>query len=219
MLALVALVVSVGFADSINPSTIAPALYYATTGRARLALTSFTAGVFLVYFAGGLLALLGGRELITSLAPHLGERVKREVEVGGGLVLLAVATSVWLMRARVADYAVKPREARAGSSLALGAAIMVVELPTAFPYFAAIAAVSASRVNVAAQAGLIGLYNLLFVAPLLGILATRSLAGERGERVLQSGRDWVERKAPAVLAGTLATIGLACVVFGVAGPV
>src|SRR5437879_2824450 len=49
---------------------MAPALYYATTGNARSTLTSFAVGVFLVYFAGGVLALVGGRELVTSLAPH-----------------------------------------------------------------------------------------------------------------------------------------------------
>ena len=217
MLALLALVVSVGLADSINPSTMAPALYYATTGNARSTLTSFAVGVFLVYFAGGVLALVGGRELVTSLAPHPSARVKDEVEVGGGLLLLGVAASVWLMRARVADQVVKPREARARSSLALGAAIMAVELPTAFPYFAAIAAISASRTSIVAQLGLIGLYSLMFVLPLVGILAARTLAGARGERVLQSVRTWVQRNAPAVLAGTLTAIGLAGVVFGVAG--
>jgi len=206
VLALLALVVSVGLADSINPSTMAPALYYATTGNARSTLTSFAVGVFLVYFAGGVLALVGGRELVTSLAPHPSARVKHEVEVGGGLLLLGVAASVWLTR-----------EARARSSLALGAAIMAVELPTAFPYFAAIAAISASRTSIVAQLGLIGLYSLMFVLPLVGILAARTLAGARGERVLQSVRTWVQRNAPAVLAGTLTAIGLAGVVFGVAG--
>lgn len=217
MLALVALVVAVGLADSINPSTIAPALYYATTAGARATLLGFAAGAFLAYFAGGVLVLLGGRELVTSLAPHLSGTAKHAIEVGGGVLVLGVAAGVWLLRSRVTDYAAKPRVPRARSSLALGAAIMAVELPTAFPYFAAIAAVSAAGVNIAAQLALIGLYNVLFVAPLLAILAARSLAGARGERVLQSGRDWVERNAPAVLAGTLAVVGLAFLALGIAG--
>jgi cytochrome c biogenesis protein CcdA len=94
---------------------------------------------------------------------------------------------------------------------------MAVELPTAFPYFAVIAAIAASNSNIAAQLGLVGLYNLLFVLPLLGILAARTLAGERGERLLQSMRAWVQRNAAAVLAATLTMIGLAGIVIGAAG--
>ena len=63
----------------------------------------------------------------------------------------------------------------------------------------------------------VGVVLLIIVLPLVGILAARTLAGARGERVLQSVRTWVQRNAPAVLAGTLTAIGLAGVVFGVAG--
>ncbi len=217
MLALLALVASIGLADSINPSTLAPALYYATTTGARSTLTSFASGVFLVYFVGGVLVLFGGRELVTSLVPHIDSRTTHVVEVGCGVLLLCVATTAWLMRDRVADQVAKPRNPRARSSFAIGAGIMAFELPTALPYFAAIATIAASHRSIVVQLGLIGLYNLLFVLPLVGILAARTLAGARGERVLQSMRGWVQRNAPAVVAGTLGAIGLACVVFGVAG--
>jgi cytochrome c biogenesis protein CcdA len=217
VLALLALVVSIGLADSINPSTLVPALYYATTPGARSTVTSFAFGVFLVYFAGGVLVLFGGRELVTSLVPHIGAHAKHVVEVGCGVLLIVVAGAAWLVRDRVADQVAKSRTARARSSFALGAGIMAVELPTAFPYFAAIATIAASHTSIAVQLGLIGLYNVLFVLPLLGILAAKMLAGRSGERVLQAVRGWVYRNAPTVLAGTLAAIGLACLVFGVAG--
>jgi cytochrome c biogenesis protein CcdA len=215
VLALLSLVVSIGLVDSINPSTIAPALYYATTPRARSTLTGFILGAFVAYFAGGVLVLLGGRELVTSLVPHLSARTTHVVEVGAGVLLLGVAASAWLMRARVADHMGKPHTARARSSFALGAGIMAFELPTAFPYFAAIAAIAASGHSVAAQLALVALYNLLFVLPLVGILAAKTLAGALGERTLQSLRDWTQRNAPAVVAATLAAIGLACLGFGV----
>ena len=78
-------------------------------------------------------------------------------------------------------------------------------------------AIAASHSSVAAQLALVALYNLLFVLPLLGILAVRTVAGARGERVLQALRDWTQRHAPAVVAGTLATIGLVLLVVGAAG--
>ena len=94
---------------------------------------------------------------------------------------------------------------------------MAVELPTAFPYLAVIAAIAASNANVVAQIGLVALYDVLFVLPILGILAAKSLAGERGERMLQSTRAWVQRNAAAILAATLAVIGLAGIVIGAGG--
>lgn len=217
MLALLALVVTVGLADAINPSTIVPALYYATTARARSALIAFACGALIVYFVGGALVLFGGKEIVTSLLPHIGERAEHLAEVGGGTLLLAVAAVAWLMRDRVADHAARPRTAGPRSAFALGAGIMAVELPTAFPYFAVIATIAASNSNVAAQLGLVALYNLLFILPLLGLLAARAVAGERGERLLQSMRLWVQRHAAAVLAATLSAIGLAGIVIGAAG--
>jgi cytochrome c biogenesis protein CcdA len=217
VLALLALVASIGLADSINPSTIVPALYYATTARARAALTSFVLGVFAVYLGGGVVVLLGGKELVTSLVPHVGARTKHLAEVGAGLLLLGVAASVWLMRARVADQVRKPGSARAWSALAVGGGIMAFELPTAFPYFAAITAIAASHSSIATQLALVGLYNVLFVVPLLGILAATIFAGGRGQRALRSVRDWTQRNAPAVLAATLTVIALVCLVLGVQG--
>ena len=56
-------------ADSINPSTIAPALYLAAGRRARLHVLEFTISVFFVYLAGGTLIALGGGQLLRSLSP------------------------------------------------------------------------------------------------------------------------------------------------------
>ena len=53
MLRLIGLVISIGLADSLNPTTIAPALYLATADHARTRLIEFTLGVFAVYLIGG----------------------------------------------------------------------------------------------------------------------------------------------------------------------
>ena len=53
MLRLIGLMMSIGFADSLNPTTIAPALYLATNERdARNQVAQFSAAVFAVYFLG-----------------------------------------------------------------------------------------------------------------------------------------------------------------------
>jgi cytochrome c biogenesis protein CcdA len=217
VLALLGLVASIAVADSINPSTVLPALVYATGARPRATVAGFALGVFVVSLAGGALVLLGGRELVESLIPDVGGRTEHWLEVGGGVALLALAAGVWLMAGRVAEQAARPRGGRAWSAVALGGGIMLVELPTAFPYFAAIAAIAASDSGLGAQLVLVGVYNVLFVLPVVVILAARTVAGERGERLLGSMRRWTQRNAPAVLAVTLAAIGAASLAVGLAG--
>jgi hypothetical protein len=51
----------------------------------------------------------------------------------------------------------------------------------------------------------------------MAILVARSVAGARGERLLGSMRGWTQRNAAAVLAVTLAAIGLAVLVAGLSG--
>jgi cytochrome c biogenesis protein CcdA len=218
VLALLGLVASIALADSINPSTIVPALFLATGSRPRAAVTGFAVGVLVVSFAGGVLVLLGGRELVESLLPDVGGRTEHWLEAGGGAALIAIAAGVWAMAPRVADRAPgPPRARRPWSAVALGAGIMLVELPTAFPYFAAIAAIAASDAGLGTQLALVGVYNALFVLPVLAILVARTVAGARGERMLGSMRGWTQRNAPAVLAGTLGAIGLALFAVGLAG--
>jgi cytochrome c biogenesis protein CcdA len=217
VLALLGLVVSIGLADSINPSTVLPALYFATAPRPRQLLASFALGVFATYLAGGVAVLLGGRELVQSLAPDLSPDLEHGLEIAAGAVLLGVAAGIWLLRDRVENRVAKPRGARAWSAFAVGAGIMAVELPTAFAYFAAIAAVGGSDDGTAVQLALLAVYNVCFVLPVLAILAARILAGPRGERMLLGMRDWTQRNAPAVLALTLVAIGLVLAGIGVAG--
>ena len=69
MLRLIGLVISIGIADSLNPTTIAPALYLATAEHARGRVIEFTPGVFGVYLVGGLIIALGPGQLLLAAGP------------------------------------------------------------------------------------------------------------------------------------------------------
>jgi cytochrome c biogenesis protein CcdA len=62
-----------------------------------------------------------------------------------------------------------------GSALIAGASIAAVELPTALPYFAVIAGIVASSASVAQEIGLLVLYNVAFVLPLLASAITTTI--------------------------------------------
>ncbi len=95
MLRLIALVVSVGLADSMNPSTVGPALHLASGTRSRRRLAQFTFGVLAVYFVGGAVIALGPGQVLLSLVPRPGAKVRHICETAAGVVMLIAAAFLW----------------------------------------------------------------------------------------------------------------------------
>jgi cytochrome c biogenesis protein CcdA len=218
MLRLIGLVISIGIADSLNPSTIAPALYLSTVEAARGKVIEFTAAVFAVYFVGGLVIVLGPGELLLDLLPHPGRHLSYILEVVAGVAMLTASAFLWGYRDRLRERetAAEVRTERRSSAL-LGATITAVELPTAFPYFAAIAAIVGSGFGIVNQVMLLLLFNFCFVAPLLGIIATLTFAGANAQRLLTAGRERLEANWPAVLAGLALLAGVFAMLLGLTG--
>src|ERR1700761_1189080 len=98
MLRLAGLVVSIALADSLNPSTVAPALYLASGERPRQAVLRFTLAVALISFAGGLILTIGPGQLLLALIPHPGATVRYVAETVAGAAMLIVAVVLWLRR-------------------------------------------------------------------------------------------------------------------------
>jgi hypothetical protein len=88
--------ISVGLADSINPSTVGPALYL-TTGTKRVwRVAQFTIGLLSVNLVAGLILTIGPGRLLLDLAPHPRATAKHVIELAAGVVLLIVAAGLWL---------------------------------------------------------------------------------------------------------------------------
>jgi cytochrome c biogenesis protein CcdA len=217
MLRLIGIAISIGLADSLNPSTIAPALYMATGERARGRVAEFTIAVFAVYFIGGAAIAVGAGQLVRSLLPHPRHHIPDIVEIAVGAALIAGAALLWRYRARLADRDPPDFDPHGRSSWVLGASITAVELPTAFPYFAAIAAIIGSGLGPARELVLMLLFNVCFILPLLAIVATLTFAPNRADRLLATGRDFLQRHWPAVLAGLALLAGVFVVALGLTG--
>jgi cytochrome c biogenesis protein CcdA len=218
MLRLIGLMISIGFADSLNPTTIAPALYLAANEKnPRNQVAEFTIAVFAVYLLGGLAVALGPGQLLLALVPRPSKHLGYLLEIVAGVAMLTAGAFLWSYRKQLAKR--DPREVKADrrSSAILGATITAVELPTAFPYFAAIAAVVGSGQDVVRQVILIVLFNVCFIAPLLGIIATLTFAGPNAARFLARGREFLERRWPVVLAVLALVAGVFVTLLGVTG--
>ena len=217
MLRLIGLVVSIGIADSLNPTTIAPALYLAAGEGARRQVAEFTLAVFAVYLLGGVAIALGPGELLLTLIPRPGRHLSYLLEVVAGGAMLTAAVFLWGYRNRLAEREPPDPRLRGRSSALLGATITAVELPTAFPYFAAIATVVGADLDVGRVVFLLVVFNVCFIAPLLGILATLTFAGPDAQRLLSNGRERLEKRWPAVLAILALLAGLIVTLLGVTG--
>jgi cytochrome c biogenesis protein CcdA len=214
---LIGLAVSIGLADSLNPTTIGPALYFATGERGRGRVAEFTLAVFAVYMVGGLAIAFGPGQLVLSLVSRPDEDVRHLIEVAVGVAMLAAAGFLWRHRRRLAGRDAPDFDPHGKSSAVLGATITAIELPTAFPYFAVIAAVVGSDVGLTRQLFLLLVFNVCFVLPLIGIVATLTFAGPKADRLLVAGRGFLERHWPLVLAGLALLAGLFVVALGVTG--
>lgn len=210
--------VSIGLADSVGPATIGPALYLASRQHARRQVAEFAIGIVVVNMAGGALIALGPGQFLLSLVPDPSPTAEHVTEVVAGAAIVVVAVVVWLYRESLGRRRLPGLTARrTGPGLALGAGRALLALPTAFPYFAAIAAIVASGVSVPNQVALLLLYNLAFVLPVIVILLVMMVFGSRADGVLRMASEWLQRNWPRVLAPLALIVGLAVLGLGVSG--
>ncbi|HUA05666.1 MAG TPA: GAP family protein [Solirubrobacteraceae bacterium] len=217
MIRLLSLVVSIAFADSLNPSTIGPGLYLASGKRARSDLTQFIAGIFAVNLFGGALVALGPGQALLALVPRPRPLTVHILEVVAGVVMVVFGIVLWQRRQKLSRHNLPSPSATGKSSLLLGVTIAAVELPTAFPYFAAIAAIVGSGQGPLNQLIALGAYNVVFVLPLILMIVTITVAGDQSERVLGRARDWLQSHWPVLLSGLALVVGAYAIVLGVTG--
>jgi cytochrome c biogenesis protein CcdA len=215
MLGAALIVAGIAIVDSLNPGTIGPALVLAASAHPVRSILAFAAGFLVVNVAAGILLALGPGHWLFSLLPDPSEGLKHWGAVVVGVVLLAGALLLTRRKPK-ADPGV-PARRRAGSAPLFGAGLAVVELPTAFPYFAALAAINAAHLSLPREVTLIVLFNVLFLAPVIVIALLIGFFPSEWERFIDPLRRWTSVHWPRLLAAVLTVGGVALTVFGVAG--
>jgi cytochrome c biogenesis protein CcdA len=212
MLHLLALVLSIGLADGINLTSIGPALYLSAERNPRRNVAQFAAGYFVVLLFGGLVLTVGPGRAILALVPTPTLRTRYILETIAGVAMLIAAATLWWRRERLSQRTTAhSQQSKERPPFLLGAAISGVELPTAFPYFAAIVAIIGSGLDIANQILLVGIYDFCFILPLVAIVAVLAIAGDRAVKILTRARDlWKDHwpklaVAVALIAGVLVT--------------
>jgi len=215
--ALAILVLSVAAIDSLNPSTIAPAAVLALGDRPARRVGLFALGVFAASTAGGLVLLFAVGQSVVARFAHPSRHTQHVLELAVGIALLIVAGLLWLLRHRLREHLSREPTGGGRSALMLGAGIMAIELPTAFPYFAAILATLGAVHGAVRQTVFILLYNVVFVAPLLALTLLVALTGHRyGDRIDRIAT-LIRTRGPDLLPPGIAIIGAALVAIGLHG--
>lgn len=217
MIHLLLIVVAIALVNSLlNPTTILPSLYLATTPHPVRGILGFAAGAFVTSLAGGLLLLALGDRLADAV-PHPSDDLVHWTELSLGAVALVAAGVLWWQRDRVsANFARAERGVHRFAPLA-GVTITAAELPTALPYFAVIASIAASNEPIAAQVSLLIVFNLVFLGPVFAIALFRALAGPRAVGLLERVRGFTLAHAGSVVAGLSLLVGLVLVTLGAIG--
>jgi cytochrome c biogenesis protein CcdA len=188
--------VSLAFVDSINPSAIVVTLYLLARSRAAVQVAVYVAAIFVTYFALGTTMMLGVDRLAPSLDTVLDSRpgLIAQSLVGLTIVVYCVAAST----ARSESDVVAPPSASTYAALAaLGVTVTAMELPTALPYFAAIALLASAGLPSHEWVPLLLLYNAIFVLPPIALLVGHLVLGQRvgeryealGQRLQRAGRE------------------------------
>ena len=163
--------------DSINPSAIVVTLYLLSRERAPAQVVVYVAAIFLTYLTLGAMMMLGFDALLPSLTTTGGGRLGLVVQGLIGLVMLLYA-----IRAPTTAKPAPPVEPRASTYAALallGLTVTAMELPTAVPYFGAIALLTTADLPTARWLTLLVLYNAIFILPPMLLLGGHIVFGRR----------------------------------------
>jgi len=218
MLHLIALVVSIGLADGINVSSIGPALYLAAESNPRQSVARFAIGYFVVLLFGGLVLTVGPGRAILALVPRPTLTTRYILETIAGVAMLIAASTLSRRRKRLSErHRARTQRSPKRPPFLLGAAISAVELPTAFPYFAAIVAIIGSGLNITQQIILVAIYDLCFILPLAAMVLVLAVAGDRALQILTRIRDFMQQHWPVLAAAVALTAGVLVTTLGVTG--
>jgi len=163
--------------DSINPSAIVVTLYLLSGGRAPAQIVVYIAAIFLTYLTLGVMMMSGIDALLPSVGTMGSGRLGLIVQGLIGLTMLLYA-----IRAPTTAKSAPRLEPSASSYAALalvGVTVTTMELPTAVPYFGAIALLTAADLPMAQWLPLLVLYNAIFVLPPVLLLVGHIVFGSR----------------------------------------
>lgn len=193
--------------DSINPSAIAVTLYLLTSKKPVPKVLAYTAGVFTTYLTLGVILVAG----FGAIVAQLGEALNNPLAYGIQLIIGCLMLSYALFGDRLnigKSTPRKPSSQHLSALFGLGVAISVVEFATALPYLAAIAILINTPLLFIAKVGILIVYNLILVLPMLLLLVSFQLGAGRWKDRIDTWQQRLNKEAREILYWVFGIIGL-----------
>jgi cytochrome c biogenesis protein CcdA len=222
MLALFLTLAAIALVDSLSmvPLAVVP-MTVALGGKRPLAhATAFVAGIFIPYFLCGGLLLAGTEFLFETFGAYLARLWNRpnvlelSVQIVIGVVLLG---SVWYLR-KQGTTTTEPRKTTATTPRAmflLGATLVLVGLPGAVPYVAAIERIARFAPGWGEAAAFLAFYNLMFVMPFVCLIGVRFLMPRHAEYCFRTVADVALKAMPHIIVLFFVLTGVVLVADGI----
>jgi hypothetical protein len=200
--------------DSINPSAIVVTLYLLSRGRVPAQVVVYVAAIFLTYLTLGAMMLLGFDALLPSLATMGSGRFGLIVQGVIGLAMLLYG--ILAPTTATSASRVEPSASTFAALALLGVTVTTMELPTAVPYFGAIALLTTADLPTARWLPLLLLYNAIFVLPPVLLLVCHIVFGSRLDARYADLRERLQAGARETLLWIFGLVGGGLLVWSVA---
>lgn len=213
MTALLLSLVGLALLDSLNVLNIGmvAAVIYDSRLNRQSAIpggASFIAGLFAVTTVFGLGAVLG-----LGLLPnvHLTPAVRYWGQLGLGLVLIAVAFLPLARQTAAPSWALAVMRDRPWLLGFVGAAFRLGQVPTAVPFLAGLAMISALKPLPATWPLIVAVYSALTVVPCVALLCLSNIGSQRADRALRALMRILTRYGPIGVRALFIVAGVAMV--------
>jgi len=207
-------------AGSIIPVAIVPMAIFLATARPYAASSGYVAGIFLPYVGFGVVIAFGLgwviEELNTWFQRFYAEPNVVELIVQVVLGLAAVWFGARMLSNPAHQAADQPQqEATPADAFALGAGTILVGLPGALPYFAAIDQVLRADLDPGRNVIALIYYNVIIVVPLVAMMLMHAVIGAASRPLFERIAEFSTRWGGRVFALLLLVFGALLVVDGV----
>ncbi|MGX4588352.1 GAP family protein [Paenibacillus chitinolyticus] len=204
---LILIVGGLALLDTLSPATLGVTVYLLLTERERLnsRLMIYLLTVAGVYFVVGVSLMLGLDVVMASFSSIFQNRIVSWVMlIIGGILFTA---SFYYPKSKISDLP-KPKSKSMASMVALGFTTSLIEVGTAFPYFAAIGLMTTSKLAVFQWLPILAGYNFIMVLPPLIVFTLHLLLGRVMQRPLESLRIRLSKYSGSAMSWIMCIVGL-----------
>ena len=177
-------------------------------------------GVFATYLACGFLILLGLQSVFDQINTYAA-RVWASPDIEELLFQILLGVILCLFSLRIARGRARRAESKtvsgmtASGAFLAGAALTVIGLPGAVPYFAAIDLTLRADLTFAQRVLALFYYNIVFVAPLAAIVLVSRALGERGQDALAALKRFLDQWGQRIVMALLMVLGVVLMADGI----